>query len=79
MIELLMVCYITMSPFKPVAGWDIIEINNRSNSAAITLKKKVVDGETLKAPEGCRLDEPTSTGYYGTITTPGNLWISPTR
>lgn len=78
MIEILLICYITVSPFKPVEGWAIAEINNRNHSAAITLKRSVSSGDVIQPPPGCRLDEPTGgTGILCVpsmpLTAPGNF------
>ena len=72
MIEILLVCYITTMPFKSLEDWTIREVNNREFSSAITISKKVNNGEVLQIPTGCRVDEPTKLDYFlgGIITIP---------
>ena len=70
MIEILLVCYITFTPFTPIDGWTITEVNNRANSAAVTIRGKARDGEVLRVPAGCRLDEPQSPSSILFVPTP---------
>ena len=68
MVTILVVCFIGGTGWKPPAGWDVVDVSNRTSSAAVTLSREVASGTSITVPDGCETHEDRVTR---TLTMPG--------